>query len=911
MRPLLRVIAISPDNKRCLALFALVAIAFIVCSSGVVEANSDTDAVKVAPSPSPLINDALVRSSGYGASGERADSSLPSAAPSYYDTSEYLIGKVVYSVIFLESNGDIDASSENWSQNRIDNMLSKINSGIKWWGSQYPYPYGRLSFVSTSQVIEVGYEPITRSSTDEGLWISQAMSALGFSGADYFEQVYDYANYLRDAYGTDWCFVVLVVDSLNDGDGMFTDDSCAYAYVGGPFMVLTYDNDGWGSDAMDQVAAHEFGHIFFAEDEYDIQSYYSGYLNARETTFSGCIMDDNSWAISSGTRLQVGWRDSDGDGRPDIIDTLPTSSLDAQPSEGKTGNFTFTGTAYDQPYPNNNPRSWDSGNDISINTVSVWYRIDGGSWKQLSVSNGVFKFSVSITTTGTHKIEVYAVNSVNNVQPQYTTFYYTVLGAGVDQTYASSHRTDVGATVQLGFHVIWMHNSSSLTSGTVSTNYGVFGIGDDGWANFTMTSTVVESRNIQITQVNSGSGTALDFDQDYEEPTVIWDQLEFFVIAANDTRVDPGAPILLQYGIRYAFDGAIFDNSTGKVVGYNFSGANNLWERTINASDDIGMTNYDEGAVTVIDELYKLSAKNDDPGVDVITDTLNIRASANVSRIGIGSSFALCLDVRYSYDDATFNNACGDIDGFYWDNDSQSWRKIVPSLDRVGFAEYDGGDVLIDDLKYGVESRQLIQSASVITDIVDILLEAPERIEAGSTVNISWSGQYRYDNSTFVGTILLNESRLSLDSMKKVFYTVDDIADATHSVNAFSSNTIGVIFDRLNITYSTPLQFGMAGTVIDVKFEYDATPVVDAEVMVNNITANNKGNGQYEYSAGSMSPSEAFPITIERAYFSPISATYSAVQLGNVCIIAFSLIAITGASAIVLLKLRKRNTPQA
>ncbi len=909
MHSLPGIVAVSPKSKRCLALFSLVVMACILCSSGMVKADSDIDIIDESPSPSPapLINDALVKSARSDTFGAQISSSLVSAVPSnYYDTSEYLMGQIVYSVIFLESNGDIDASSEDWSQNRINNALSKINNGIQWWADQYPYPYGKISFVSTSQTVEIDYEPITRSSDDESLWISQAMSYLGFSGTDYSEQVYDYINSLRDAYSTDWCFVVFVVDSLNDGDGMFTDDYCAYAYLGGPFMVLTYDNDGWGINRMDQVAAHEFGHIFYAEDEYDSYSYYSGYLNARETTHSSCIMDDNSWAISSGTKLQVGWRDSDDDGRPDIIDTFPTSSFDMRSAEGGSGNITLTGTASDLPYPNNNPSPWCSGNDISINSVSIWFRVDRGAWSQIGVSNGAFQFSVSITTAGTHAIEIYAVNSVNNQQSPHSIFYYTVLSAEVDQTCASSSRIDVGSTVQLGFHLIWAHNSSSLTTGTISTNCGVFIIGDDGWANFSMTSSLVEAMAIQITQVTVGN-TPLDFDPNYTVPTIIWDQLDFFTISANDTHVDPEAPVLLKYGIRYAFDGAIFDNSMGSVVGYAFNSINNLWERAICASIDVGMTNYDERSVTIIDDQYQLTVKKDSSGVDVITDTLNIRVSANASRIGIGSTFAIYFDIRYAYDGATFNNACGNIDGFYWNNDGSRWHKVLPSLDSVGIADYDDGDIFINESKYGIKSRQLIQSASAITDIVDISLDAPERIEAGSTANISWHGHYRFDNLTFTGTVLLNDSIISYDSVGKYSYTVSDITDPANSVDVFSSNTVSIVFDRLNVTFITPLQFGIVGTVVEVKYEYDASPVTDADVLVNNMTATYKGDGRYEYSTGSFMSSETFSVAIEKAHFSPISTTHSAMQTGNITIIALVLIAIALASAVILTKLRKKN----
>ena len=61
-----------------------------------------------------------------------------------------------------------------------------------------------------------------------------------------------------------------VVASQNDADGKFTDGKFGYAYLGGWFTVLTYDNNGWGPLRFNQVQSHENGHLTGrALDEYE------------------------------------------------------------------------------------------------------------------------------------------------------------------------------------------------------------------------------------------------------------------------------------------------------------------------------------------------------------------------------------------------------------------------------------------------------------------------------------------------------------------------------------------------------------------------------------------------------------------------------------------------------------------
>jgi hypothetical protein len=212
-----------------------------------------------------------------------------------------------------------------------------------------------------------------------------------------------YDNALRARYGTDWAFTIFVVDSSNDGDRLFSDGYFAYAYLGGPFMVMTSGNDGYGPAAMDAVAAHEIGHLFLALDQYSSASQpctrRSGYLGAenQNSLYGTCASNVTSvmrgqinpyriGAVDSYARAQLGWRDSDGDGILDPVDTMLSVTGVTYEADAEHPNvLTFNGTVQDNPFPSPLRRS------TLINTIGrVQYRVAGSDWAEVQAADGAF-----------------------------------------------------------------------------------------------------------------------------------------------------------------------------------------------------------------------------------------------------------------------------------------------------------------------------------------------------------------------------------------------------------------------------------------------------------------------------------------------------------------------------------------
>lgn len=355
-------------------------------------------------------------------------------------TSDFMIGSVVVSVIFPESNGQVDPNTETWTEDRKSQVLTKIMAGLDWWTHQNPN--SPLTFTYVTQTVATKYEPITRPYYDESLWIPDIMSQLGYSGTR-FASTKAYVNDLRQQYHTDWGFVIFVVDSLADSNGKFADGYFAYSYLGGPFTVMTYDNNGYGIANMDVVVAHETGHIFNALDEYagasSPNSYSFGYfptINGNHQ-YSSTANEPNSimrggirWGLDRWVKDMVGWKDADTNGRDDILDRAPTLNLASQSNLSSDGGTGFNGTAH----VNITPRQGNTnGYGFTIDTIAkVEYKLGDGTWGEADPIDGSFNgpdeaFNISIPAN--QKISARSVISASDLNIRVLTAYATYVGS--------------------------------------------------------------------------------------------------------------------------------------------------------------------------------------------------------------------------------------------------------------------------------------------------------------------------------------------------------------------------------------------------------------------------------------------------------------------------------------------------
>lgn len=317
-----------------------------------------------------------------------------------------MLGTVAVTAVLLESDGRLDANTENWTPAHIQQVLANVNEGLQWWvdtldrvSATAPLSF-TLDTTYLNNPVASRFEPISRRSDDYALWTSEFLTTIGFPRTGSLEtDVRAFNHGQRLKYNTDWAFTIFVVNSQSDADGQFAPGGSfdrAFAFAGGLFMVIP-------STRPASTYAHETGHMFWARDEYagggsfsDQRGYYNtqninasnnptpGFVQQPSIMASGSLLDTAYANLTSAasTLAMIGWQDSDQDGIFDILD-VPHQLTGSGYFDASSSSYRFQGQAAVQTLPNLN--SSGQRNDITINRIrEVEVRFDEGAWQTVA-----------------------------------------------------------------------------------------------------------------------------------------------------------------------------------------------------------------------------------------------------------------------------------------------------------------------------------------------------------------------------------------------------------------------------------------------------------------------------------------------------------------------------------------------
>jgi hypothetical protein len=353
------------------------------------------------------------------------------AAPA--DTAEFMLGRVAVVPVLLESNGKIDANTENWTPALIEAAITKVRIGVNWWSETLDRLGTKhaLEFVVDETFartpVSTDYEPISRLSQQQELYVGSFLETQNLGNVYSIESAIRAFNHrAREKHNADWAFTIFMVNATNDDDGQFASGSeftFAFAFAGGMYIVMP-------STRPASTVAHETGHIFWARDEYpgagswtDRRGYYNAQnLNAANNPTTGFIQQASimsggvplstsfdNYTLPASTRAMIGWQDSDGDGIFDVSD-VPLNLEGTGWYDRASGKFNFRGSARAVALPNRN--SWGFQNDITLNRVDrLEYRLDGGPWQTaatLGFQTG--DVDISFPVSPYSKIEIRAID---------------------------------------------------------------------------------------------------------------------------------------------------------------------------------------------------------------------------------------------------------------------------------------------------------------------------------------------------------------------------------------------------------------------------------------------------------------------------------------------------------------------
>jgi hypothetical protein len=230
-------------------------------------------------------------------------------------------------------------------------------------------------------------------------------------------------------------------------------------------------------------------------------------------------------------------------------------------------------------------------------------------------------------------------------------------------------------------------------------------------------------------------------------------------------------------------------------------------------------------------------------GRAIIVDRIKVNSlTADDTRRDVDSTVTLSVQLVYEYDGGYITSGTFTLNGLTlsYSGSNGVWT-ATDSKGSVQAIIYNS--VAGTEGTYGLTTVNMNnQAVTVIWDKVQFTLTVTnDRINVGTTPQISVSGKYAYDNSAFQGSYLLNDT-LTKTTVGKWAFKVSSMTDNAYGLTAFDSNVVEIIWDGLKISqYVVDLM--NQKIYVKAEYAYDGQPIANGNVSYAGLYALTNSTG--------------------------------------------------------------------
>jgi hypothetical protein len=586
-------------------------------------------------------------------------------------------------------------------------------------------------------------------------------------------------------------------------------------------------------------------------------------------------IDDGTFMYANYRQYQISTKVSDLDGYSDIKYMDLTLTSDDRATEYWTVRFDEdTNVFSEQSDPSN------------------YIVLDGSSSSASKVGNNIsLTFYVTINWNHPDVVNTDAKCVVTDANPSSSTDYFEVnwdietrlslsSGPTLDDGSGTMNRGDVDGSLTANGTVTYLgssfHPSSSIIDVWVSESE--YGSSPGPWqaTNYestggTFSATVyaddvvgLDTFTFIAVAEGTGAGGANLFGSS-QTAQYIADRVQVQLLSSDDSRINANSSASLHVSLYYDYDDSYVTDGSVTVNGISatYSGSNGIWDFTDSRSTAQSVL-YNSLAYSGGSHGISVEDMNGKFLSQIWDNVIVVSYSSIDSRVDVGSNATIDVTLVYAYDGTPVVDGTISINGVVASHQGDGVWRIVQNLGSVQGINFNM--VVSSGNAYGITLvNQNSKFQLIIWDRVIVIAYSAndDRTNIGTTVNISVTLHYEYDNTSILsGTVSINSIpasnigsgiwRISVvkSSVQSVLYNSVVSSGNAYGITQVNQNSQSqlVIWDQITVrSYSTSDDRTNVDDSVNIdvliEFEYDDTSVTSGSVTINGISATYQGSG--------------------------------------------------------------------